>query len=76
MLAASPSQEETRHKVRLMFGNGLRAKVWNDFTKRFGVDKIVELYGNKDNAIFFRLIAITHRRKALRCNFKYINQAQ
>ena len=42
MLAAPPSQEETRHKVRLMFGNGLRAKVWNDFTKRFGVDKIVE----------------------------------
>ena len=52
MLAAPPSQEETRHKVRLMFGNGLRAKVWNDFTKRFGVDKIVELYGNKNKAVF------------------------
>lgn len=45
LLAAPDSVFETRHQVRLMFGNGLRPKVWSDFIERFGVQHMVELYG-------------------------------
>ncbi|XP_067662687.1 long-chain fatty acid transport protein 4-like [Haliotis asinina] len=37
--------EETQHKVRLMFGNGLRPQIWADFQKRFGVKTMGEFYG-------------------------------
>ncbi|KAF9277991.1 hypothetical protein BGZ68_008851 [Mortierella alpina] len=32
------------HKVRLMFGNGLRPDVWRKFQTRFGVDTVFEAY--------------------------------
>lgn len=40
---ASPA--ERRHAVRLALGNGLRAPVWREFTRRFGVPQIGEFYG-------------------------------
>lgn len=46
-LLANPSRpdDRTRHDVRLAFGNGLRADVWDRFRDRFGVETIVEFYG-------------------------------
>jgi len=35
----------TRHQVRLMFGNGVRAEVWTDFTSRFNIPVVAEFYG-------------------------------
>ena len=35
---------EKSHKVRVMFGNGLRPQIWKEVVDRFGVD-IVEFYG-------------------------------
>ena len=35
---------ERSHKVRVMFGNGLRPQIWKEVVDRFGVD-IVEFYG-------------------------------
>ena len=46
------------HKVRLMFGNGLKPQIWKPFVKRFGVKQIGEFYGategnsNLGNSIF------------------------
>lgn len=37
--------DATRHHVRLAFGNGLRADVWDRFRTRFGVEDIAEFYG-------------------------------
>ncbi|XP_046376251.2 long-chain fatty acid transport protein 4-like [Haliotis rufescens] len=37
--------EETQHRVRLMYGNGLRPQIWADFQKRFGVKVMGEFYG-------------------------------
>ncbi|XP_041368916.1 long-chain fatty acid transport protein 4-like [Gigantopelta aegis] len=37
--------EENKHKVRLMFGNGLRPQIWESFQKRFGIQHIGEFYG-------------------------------
>lgn len=39
-----PTEYEKKHKVRLMFGNGLRPQFWDEVRTRFGVD-IVEFYG-------------------------------
>ena len=35
---------ERSHRVRVMFGNGLRPRIWKEVVDRFGVD-IVEFYG-------------------------------
>ncbi len=37
--------DETKHKVRLMFGNGLRPQLWPEFQKRFRVKIMGEFYG-------------------------------
>ncbi|KYQ58100.1 Long-chain fatty acid transport protein 1 [Trachymyrmex zeteki] len=45
-LLTVPSNEyDSMHKVRLMFGNGLKPQIWESFVKRFGVKQIGEFYG-------------------------------
>uniref|UniRef100_A0A1B6DSZ8 long-chain-fatty-acid--CoA ligase n=2 Tax=Clastoptera arizonana TaxID=38151 RepID=A0A1B6DSZ8_9HEMI len=45
-LLASPERpEEKLHKVRLVFGNGLRSQIWNQFVNRFNIKQIGEFYG-------------------------------
>ncbi len=36
---------ERDHKLRLAFGNGLRADVWEDMVKRFAIPQVLEFYG-------------------------------
>ncbi|NWU88122.1 S27A1 protein, partial [Onychorhynchus coronatus] len=38
-------EAESRHRVRLAVGNGLRPHIWEEFTRRFGVKQIGEFYG-------------------------------
>ncbi|WJR35055.1 long-chain-acyl-CoA synthetase FadD6 [Mycobacteroides immunogenum] len=35
---------DRQHKVRVMVGNGLRAELWGEFSRRFGIKQISELY--------------------------------
>ncbi|KYN20655.1 Long-chain fatty acid transport protein 1 [Trachymyrmex cornetzi] len=45
-LLTVPSNEyDSMHKIRLMFGNGLKPQIWKPFVKRFGVKQIGEFYG-------------------------------
>jgi len=45
-LANQPEHElERAHKIRLIFGNGLRPDVWNDMLDRFKVGEVLEFYG-------------------------------
>uniref|UniRef100_A0AAQ5Y0D6 long-chain-fatty-acid--CoA ligase n=1 Tax=Amphiprion ocellaris TaxID=80972 RepID=A0AAQ5Y0D6_AMPOC len=45
-LCNQPQKPNDRnHKVRLALGNGLRADVWKDFTRRFGNIEVREFYG-------------------------------
>ncbi|CAI9738993.1 long-chain fatty acid transport protein 4 [Octopus vulgaris] len=45
-LLAQPNRpEEKQHKLRLMFGNGLRPQIWEQFQKRFSIEQIGEFYG-------------------------------
>jgi fatty-acyl-CoA synthase len=44
LLNAPPHPEETRHRLRLACGNGLRAEVWTPFQARFSIPQILEFY--------------------------------
>ena len=48
LLATKPSQFDTSHQIRLMFGNGLRQDIWTDFTERFNIPNISEFYGSTE----------------------------
>ena len=45
LLAAPSRPEERAHKIRLMYGNGLRRQIWEEFVKRFQIRQISEFYG-------------------------------
>ncbi|XP_051168610.1 long-chain fatty acid transport protein 4-like [Leptopilina boulardi] len=45
LMTVPPSSYDTSHKVRLLYGNGLRPQIWEPFVKRFQVKQIGEFYG-------------------------------
>jgi fatty-acyl-CoA synthase len=51
-LANQPeSPEETRHRLRLAFGNGLRPDVWEKLEGRFAVPRVLEFYGSTEGNV-------------------------
>ncbi|WP_420132898.1 long-chain-acyl-CoA synthetase [Rhodopseudomonas sp.] len=44
LLQAPTSAHETRHRLRLVCGNGLRGDVWETFQARFAIPRILEFY--------------------------------
>ncbi|KAI8072892.1 hypothetical protein BC940DRAFT_291882 [Gongronella butleri] len=44
LLSQPPHPEERNHKVRMVYGNGMRPEVWNRFRDRFGIPTIFEFY--------------------------------
>jgi fatty-acyl-CoA synthase len=44
LVNAPPHLRETRHRIRLACGNGLRADVWETFKRRFAIPHILEFY--------------------------------
>ncbi len=52
-----PSEEEINNPISKMVGNGLRPDLWDCFRNRFGVERIVEIYGaSEGNALFMNLL--------------------
>ena len=45
------SEFENKHKIRGIFGNGLRPDVWKVFEKRFNISNIIEFYGSSEGNI-------------------------
>ncbi len=45
LVNSPPSPNETRHKLRLVCGNGLRPELWDEFQKRFRIPLVLEFYG-------------------------------
>ncbi|RYF89433.1 MAG: long-chain-acyl-CoA synthetase, partial [Caulobacteraceae bacterium] len=45
LVNAEPHPEERNHRLRLAFGNGLRADVWAEMKSRFAIPEILEFYG-------------------------------
>ncbi|ATC32524.1 long-chain-acyl-CoA synthetase [Caulobacter vibrioides] len=53
-LANQPEHElERAHKLRMIFGNGLRADVWDDMLDRFKVGEVLEFYGATEGNVSF-----------------------
>ncbi|MYZ48996.1 long-chain-acyl-CoA synthetase [Propylenella binzhouense] len=54
-LLNSPTHpKETKHRLRLASGNGLRPDIWQAFQTRFRIPKILEWYGaTEGNAVLF-----------------------
>ncbi|XP_061399604.1 long-chain fatty acid transport protein 4-like [Musca vetustissima] len=48
LLTAPSKPEDTQHSLRLMYGNGLREQIWSQFTTRFNIPNIAELYGSTE----------------------------
>jgi fatty-acyl-CoA synthase len=46
-----PSEDETRHKIRLAFGNGLRPDIWPVMKERFRIPEILEFYGSTEGNV-------------------------
>jgi fatty-acyl-CoA synthase len=46
-----PVEAETKHKIRLAFGNGLRPDVWPILTQRFRIPDILEFYGSTEGNV-------------------------
>jgi fatty-acyl-CoA synthase len=44
LLKAPPSEYESKHRLRLACGNGLRGDVWEAFQARFAIPHILEFY--------------------------------
>ena len=52
-----PTPAEQNNPLKVMVGNGLRPDVWDIFKERFGVERIVEIYGaSEGNALFMNLL--------------------
>lgn len=45
LVQSPPNANETRHRIRLACGNGLRPDLWNEFKRRFRIPVILEFYG-------------------------------
>lgn len=48
LLAAPPSPFDRDHRVRCMYGNGLRPDIWEKFRERFGVAEVAEFFNSTE----------------------------
>lgn len=46
-----PVDDETKHRVRLAFGNGLRPDIWPVMKQRFRIGEILEFYGSTEGNV-------------------------
>jgi len=46
-----PGADDRGHKIRLIFGNGLRTEVWEQMLSRFGVGDVLEFYGSTEGNV-------------------------
>lgn len=48
LLSQPKRPTDKQHKVRLMFGNGLRRQIWSEFVERFQLKQVGEFYGSTE----------------------------
>ncbi|MFN3347754.1 long-chain-acyl-CoA synthetase [Pseudorhodoplanes sp.] len=54
LVNAPPNPNETKHKLRLACGNGLRPDIWDEFKARFRIPLILEFYAaTEGNVLMF-----------------------
>jgi fatty-acyl-CoA synthase len=56
LLNQDESDDDANHPVKTAVGNGLRPDIWEEFQRRFGLERIVEFYGaTEGNSAFVNL---------------------
>ncbi|MGB3887859.1 long-chain-acyl-CoA synthetase [Gordonia sp. (in: high G+C Gram-positive bacteria)] len=53
LLAQPAKPTDRQHSVRVIVGNGMRPEIWDEFTDRFGIDRVVEFYGASELNLAF-----------------------
>ncbi|WP_102144858.1 long-chain-acyl-CoA synthetase FadD6 [Mycobacterium hubeiense] len=53
LLNQPPKPTDRQHKVRVIIGNGLRPAIWDEFTERFGIERVCEFYGASEGNTAF-----------------------
>jgi fatty-acyl-CoA synthase len=51
LLHASPTANETAHRIRMACGNGLAPDVWDAFKSRFGIPQVFEFYAATEGGV-------------------------
>ncbi len=66
-LLNQPAKDTDRkHKVRVICGNGLRPAIWDEFTERFGIDRVCEFYGaSEGNTAFVNVLNVVEVHRHL-----------
>lgn len=60
LLNQPPKPTDRAHKVRVIIGNGLRPAIWDEFTERFGIDRVCEFYGaSEGNTAFVNVFNVS-----------------
>jgi fatty-acyl-CoA synthase len=50
---------DRKHRVRVIAGNGLRPAIWDQFTTRFGIDRVCEFYAaSEGNTAFVNVLNV------------------
>jgi fatty-acyl-CoA synthase len=59
LLKQPEKDTDRKHKVRVIAGNGLRPAIWDEFTKRFGIDRVCEFYAaSEGNTAFVNVLNV------------------
>ena len=53
LLNRDATARDQDHRIRLITGNGLRPEIWQQFQKRFAIERIYEFYGASESNIGF-----------------------
>jgi fatty-acyl-CoA synthase len=53
LLNQPPKPTDRAHKVRVIAGNGLRPEIWDEFTQRFGIERVCEFYAASEGNTAF-----------------------
>lgn len=51
LLHSPVSEYESKHKVKVAYGNGLRADIWQEFRSRFNIEAIGEFYASTESPL-------------------------
>lgn len=59
LLSQPEKDTDRKHRVRVICGNGLRPAIWDEFTTRFGIDRVCEFYAaSEGNTAFVNVLYV------------------
>jgi fatty-acyl-CoA synthase len=59
LLNQDPKPTDRKHRVRVIAGNGLRPTIWDQFTERFGIERVCEFYAaSEGNTAFMNVFNV------------------